>query len=249
MAKKKAEKKNKLVVALLLDESGSMSGIKSAALSAVNEYIESMKKDYVEKPELGEIYLSLITFSDKYGKDDNVSFIYNLRNITEVDTITDEMYKPQGGTPLLEAIGKAIESLDDVESRNPQPTKNPLTAFLGGSSGDCKFMMVIQTDGQENSWSPDYTKTKIQELIKEREEKGNWTFLFLGAGIDAIGEGMNIGVGVKSAFSFTGTSAGSGSYLSTYSAVASTSRSLRATPDMHIKDVADEISKLVKEED
>lgn len=244
-----SEKKNKLVVALLLDESGSMAGIKSAALSAVNEYIQSLKKDYETKPELGEIYLSLITFSNAYQEKENVRFIYNLRNITEVSELTDSQYDPDGGTPLLEAIGKTIESLDTVEERNPSNAGHPLAGFLTDKDGDCKIIMVIQTDGEENGWNPEYTKDKVQELITAREAKGNWTVLFLGAGIDAIQEGMKVGVSASSSYAFKGTSKGVGSYGSTYSAVTGATASLRGGSVLRVNNIAEVVSKLATEHD
>jgi uncharacterized protein YegL len=246
-----ADNKNKLVVALLLDESGSMSGVKSAALSAVNEYIQSLKKDYETKPELGEIYLSLITFSDNYKRGDNVRFIYNLRNITEVSELKDDQYSPDGGTPLLEAIGKTIESLDAVEARNPSNAGHPLAGFLTDDDGECKIMMVVQTDGEENGWNKEYTKDKVQEMISAREGKGNWTVLFLGAGIDAIQEGMKVGMATGSSYSFKGTAKGAGSYGATYSAVTGASLNLRAAggASMRVANIADVVSKLATEQE
>jgi len=244
-----AEKKNKLVVALLLDESGSMRSIKNAATSAVNEYIQSLKTDYETKPELGEIYLSLITFSDNYKRGENVRFIYNLRNVSEVSELTDEQYIPDGGTPLLEAIGKTIESLDTVEERNPSNAGHPLAGFLTDDDGECKIMVVIQTDGEENGWNAEYTKDKVQELIAAREAKGNWTFLFLGAGIDAIQEGMKVGVSAGSSYAFKGTAKGAGSYGSTYEAVTGASLSLRGAggASMRVNNVAEVVAKLAED--
>src|SRR5574343_431424 len=211
---------DKLICCLLLDESGSMSPNKDAALAGINEYIESMKAEYKEKPELGDIYFSFITFSSPYGVGHNtVRFKYNLRHISEVEKIPPTEYVPNGGTPLLEAIGRTIESLDNVEE--VKTSKNPLVAFLSKSDiENAKIVMIIQTDGEETDWNSPYTKQKVTEMIKEREERGNWTFVFLGAGIDAISEGMKMGINAKSAYTMNKTVSPSIAYSTTYTGAA-----------------------------
>ncbi len=231
--------KQKLVVALLLDESGSMTGNKELALNAVNEYIQTLKNEYKTSPEKGKIYLSFITFNSGYGKNhENVKMIYNLSDITEVEIVPKSAYNPSGGTPLLEAITKTIESLDEVESKNPF-TGTALTAFMGDDSTETKIVMVVQTDGEETQWGTKYTKDKVAELIKDRESKGNWTFVFLGAGIDAISEGMNMGIKANSSYAFEGTARGVGSYGSTYSAAASLTGSIRNSSAMSVNNVSE----------
>ena len=171
----------KMIICLLLDESGSMRPNKDAALAGINEYIETMKADYEAKPELGDIYFSFITFSSSYGAGaDRVRFKYNLRHISEVEKIPSDMYTPNGGTPLLQAMGRTMESLDVVDENNNDDA-SPLVAFMSKTDLDeAKIVMVVQTDGEETEWNSEYTKDKITKMIKEREAKGNWTFVFLG---------------------------------------------------------------------
>jgi len=49
------------------------------------------------------------------------------------------------------------------------------------------------TDGEENS-SREWTLQGIRELVRSKESLGNWTFVFLGANIDAFMQGANLGV-------------------------------------------------------
>lgn len=223
--------KNKMIVCLLLDESGSMRSQKNAALAGINEYIETMRSDYKTKPELGEIYLSFVTFSSNYTNLDNqVRFVHNLRNIEEVENIPDSAYNPSGGTPLLRAIGKTIESLDNMDEVDADAT-NPLTAFLSNKDiENAKIVVVVQTDGQETEHSEEYSKEVISKMIKEREAKGNWTFVFLGAGIDAVSEGMKFGVSAASSYSFTKDAE---SLVGTYSAAGAVTSSLRSSASMN----------------
>lgn len=241
---------DKMIICLLLDESGSMSSNKDAALAGINEYIETMKADYKAKPELGDIYFSFITFSSSYGTGgDSVRFKYNLRHISEVEKIPATEYNPGGGTPLLQAMGRTMESLDKVEEKNE--SSNPLVAFLDKKDiEEAKVVMVVQTDGEETEWNPEYSKEKITKMIKEREDKGNWTFVFLGAGIDAISEGMKMGMSAGSTFTMNKGVAPSVAYSTTYTGAALSTSKLRGasvrsySAGGFVADMSEEIAKL-----
>lgn len=216
---------NKLICCLLLDESGSMASDKLAALNGINSYIETIKQDYKEKPELGDVYFSLITFSASPNTD-SIRFKYNFRHISEVEKIPYSEYNPVGGTPLLQAMGHTMKSLDNVESKNE--CDNPLIAFLKNSNVyNVKIVMIIQTDGAETEWNSEYSKEKITKMIKEREDRGNWTFVFLGAGIDAIAEGMKMGIDAGSSFSMNKSVSPNVAYDCTYTGAAVTTSKLR----------------------
>jgi hypothetical protein len=49
-----------------------------------------------------------------------------------------------------------------------------------GRDGE-KVLVVVMTDGQENS-SSDYDARGIAELVRGYDERPNWTFVYLGAG-------------------------------------------------------------------
>ncbi len=241
---------DKMIIALLLDESGSMSQNKQAALAGINEYIETMKGEYKAKPELGDIYFSFVTFSSSYSGGDAVRFKYNLRHISEVEKIPDTDYVPAGGTPLLQAIGRTMESLDDVESKNEGDS--PLVAFMSNKDVEnAKVVMVIQTDGEETEWNSAYSKDRITKMIKEREDKGNWTFVFLGAGIDAISEGMKMGISAGSSYSMNKGVNPTTAYSTTFTGAAIATSSLRSSSAMrsanYVEEMKASITKLEKE--
>jgi len=77
-----------------------------------------------------------------------------------------EDYRPGAMTPLYDAIGKTIAEME-------------------GPAKDHKTLMIIDTDGLENA-SREHTKTSISKLIKDKEASG-WTFVFLGADLEAFG--------------------------------------------------------------
>jgi len=110
-------------------------------------------------------FLSLYLFDHIY----EISF--ENKKIDQVEPLSYETFEPRGQTALLDAIGKTITSIKDDDSN---------------------VIIVIITDGEENS-SREFSKTKINELISQKKEKG-WEFVFLGANQDAIQEASKLGI-------------------------------------------------------
>lgn len=82
-------------------------------------------------------------------------------------------------TNLLDAIGNTITDIDVLLKDLPE-TERPAV------------VVVIQTDGAENA-SRSYDNETIKALVKDREEN-QWTFMFLGANIDAFATGAAFGM-------------------------------------------------------
>lgn len=87
-------------------------------------------------------------------------------------------YRPSGNTALFDAVGNTVQTVS--------------------TDGFDKIITVIMTDGEENS-SREWTLHAIRELIKSKEAAGNWTFVFLGANLDAFEQGANLGVPMANA--------------------------------------------------
>src|ERR1051326_3175506 len=126
-----------IYIYVVLDKSGSMLSIKDQIISGFNEFLQGQKQDYLEHPEFGDIFLSLIQF------DTEVNTIYENEPILNVKKLSNSTYKPRGNTALFDAIATGIFTLEKVEK-------------------DAKLLLVIQTDGEENS-SKRFTK---KEAIK-----------------------------------------------------------------------------------
>lgn len=94
--------------------------------------------------------------------------------------LTEKEYYVRGCTALLDAVGAAIEKIDNVQKHLPEAHK----------AG--KVIFVITTDGLENS-SENFTYEQIRRMISAKKECG-WEFLFLGANIDAGKEAEKIGI-------------------------------------------------------
>ena len=151
---------------VILDRSGSMQSARADHEGGLRSFVEDQKKLD------GKVLFTLSQFDDH----NPCELVYDGVSIDMVDKI--ELI-PRGGTPLLDAIGKAIAHL---QIRLNGQTEKP----------DQVIVMVI-TDGDENS-SHEYRRAQIKQMIEEREKDG-WKFLFLGANIDAFAEAGSVGVG------------------------------------------------------
>ena len=92
--------------------------------------------------------------------------------LADVPEMTPALYAPRGSTALFDAVGATI---------------SPIV-----TNSDDIYIVVIWTDGYENA-SREWTKEKVNALLKEREALGNWTFAFFGAEIDAWADGEKMG--------------------------------------------------------
>jgi uncharacterized protein YegL len=156
-----------VVVTMVVDESGSMSGLAAATMAGFNEYVDSLKRANVDV----KTYFSALTF-DTRG-------IRKLQVGAPIETaiqLSQANYRPNGGTPLFDAIGSAIDATDKVMVQQK----------------GTKAIVVIQTDGEENS-SIKYRLEDIKAMIEGRQSTG-WQFVFIGAGIDAFASGTRMGV-------------------------------------------------------
>ena len=152
----------------ILDRSGSMGGLESDTIGGFNGMIARQKKE-------GEkINVTTVLF------DDEVEIVHDRFPIEIIEPLTDKEYFVRGCTALLDAIGQAINKIDNVQKHLPEDHK----------AG--KVLFVITTDGLENS-SEEFTYKDIKRMIEAKKECG-WEFLFLGANIDGGKEAEKIGI-------------------------------------------------------
>ena len=136
-----------LFVSLLLDETGSMGSIKGDTIKAYNKYLDSLKE--VESD--AEILFSLVTFN---SSDTRVRTIAD--PVRSVRPLTDDDYRPNHMTPLIDAAVKIIRATDEaVVARGDDPD----------------VVVAIQTDGMENC-SVEFDAADLARLVKEKEEAG-----------------------------------------------------------------------------
>ena len=163
------------IIRLVVDESASMLSCAAATISGINEYV----KGQAALP--GECWISLTTFHADWQDNNAPSITHTpLVKAQNFPKLTEENYKPNGNTPLLDAIGSAAASLD--ESLAKQITKPD------------QILFVIMTDGLENA-SRELELKDVTDLIssKSKAEPTPWQVLFLGANIDTFGEAHKFG--------------------------------------------------------
>ena len=161
---------------IILDESGSMSAIYQEALSGVNETLQTIRMAKEEHPEQ-EHFVTLVSFDTSHYNE-----IYKGTPAMKTIDITSEQYRPAGGTPLYDAMGRAICEL-----------RNHLD-YLDHSSKkeDNVVLVTVITDGYENA-SREYTGSAIKALVEEMRKKG-WVFTYIGANqdVEKVAESMAI---------------------------------------------------------
>lgn len=155
-------------IAVILDRSGSMKLVADATISGFNEFVHS------QKLESGQANLKLVQFDDQYEE------VFD-KPLSEVSALDDQTFVPRGWTALHDAIGRTISILD-----------NELKSMLEADR-PAKVLVLILTDGEENR-STEFTRKQIADMVKEKQEKSSWNFVFLGANQDAVltASGFNI---------------------------------------------------------
>ena len=205
-------KKELTELVMILDRSGSMSGLEADTIGGFNGMIEKQKK------EDGEAYVSVILF------DDQSEVIYDRVDIGKVEPMTDRQYYVRGCTALLDAVGDAIHHIGNIHKYAREEDVPEKTIF------------IITTDGMENA-SRRYNYNKVRRMIERQKEKYNWEFIFLGANIDAAAEAAKIGIGASRAARYECDSAGT---ALNYSVVGDTVAKLRKCATMEMSAVFEE---------
>lgn len=164
-------KENYTHIAIVLDRTGSMETIRDDTIGGFNAFLSA------QKAEPGVATLTLVQFDSQ----DPYELIHRFKPLAEVPELTRETFVPRASTPLLDAIGRGINDLEKS------------LADLEESERPSRVVMVIITDGQENA-SREFRKDQIEKMIRERQEKSAWQFVFLSADLEAIGDALASGL-------------------------------------------------------
>ena len=156
--------KQRVLVNVILDKSGSMASKQNDVIHGFNAYVDGLdKEDKVD-------YLFSLTLFDT-----QVAYRDVALPLAQIKKLDDRSYVPGGNTALNDAIGITVRKVD---AERPQVDK---------------IVTVIMTDGEENS-SREWTLDAVRALIDQKEKEGNWTFVFLGAAPDAWDQGKSLGI-------------------------------------------------------
>ncbi len=172
-------KAGRTIIAYALDESGSMEACRDAVLSGFAEYLATLRR----APGADRAAFFLVKFNTRAVP------VHRGRPLAQVPNLTPETYQPDGNTALYDAVMEVIAAVD----RRLAP--------------EDRVLVIVHTDGQENS-SRRYGKADVVQAIRDREARGNWTFVYLGADQDAWGEGVGLGMAGQNTAAYQATAAG-----------------------------------------
>lgn len=154
---------------LILDRSGSMSGLETDTIGGFNSMLDK------QRSATGNALVTTVLFDHDY------EVLHNRLPLQSVAPITDKEYFVRGNTALLDAVGKTILNISALH-------KNMAQAEVPS-----KVLFVITTDGFENA-SREFTYRQIKIMIEEHKSRYDWEFIFLGANIDAAKEAGRFGI-------------------------------------------------------
>lgn len=161
-------------IVFILDRSGSMSGREQDVIGGFNRMIAKQQK----KP--GECHVSTVLFNG------NSKVLHNRVPISSVRPLTEDEYFVGGNTAYFDALGRGIQHHISVQRHLSEDKRAE------------KVLFVVMTDGEENS-SREFDARNLKRLIEEEQEKWDWEFVFIGAGIDAIQAAKDIGIKAENA--------------------------------------------------
>lgn len=173
------------IIHLLVDASGSMSGITADTLGGINGFIKEQKE------EEGRVLVTMSFFDSEGTWHEPVLRIqrpFEIVDLHDIPEVTCHHYKAQGGTPLRDAMGHSIQHTDNTLARVKKAKKTDV-------------LFVVITDGGENT-SQEFSDRAIKAMVEEREGRG-WTFVYMGADQDSWAETSNLGFQVGNVRNYT----------------------------------------------
>ena len=139
-----------------------MESCRAATITSVNKYLLEARGDLILK----ESVLPVIVFRQ-------ASMVLSRAAGRTVGRALRGGYPPGGGTSFSRRLGRGVDSLDK-------------------KAADNKAILVIVTDGEENS-SKKHNYESIKALIEDRQRKG-WLIIFLGAGLSSAQQGLRMSI-------------------------------------------------------
>lgn len=185
------------LIATLLDRSGSMSTIADDTAGGYKAFLAR------QAAEPGTLEVTLAQFDHEY------ELVYGPTPVGEVPQFT---LNPRGRTALLDAMGRFITDVGQ-ELAQRQERDRPGTVIV-----------VVMTDGKENA-SREWRVEQVRELVTRQQEQWNWTFLFLGANLDAVATAHSYGIARGQSITYEASRVGTYSVMDSLSRAATQTRS------------------------
>lgn len=174
------EEPGRKLALVVLDRSSSMWNQRDATIAGLNKFLDEQRNL--------DLHIGLIQFDSMSNPE--ITPTFEFQHAKNAPVIGEADYMPRGSTPLLWAVTEAIARME--KALRPQ---------------DSPPLIVVQTDGAENTSPPEITKEAVLAMTKAKEAEG-WVFAFLGAGIDAWSSGGQMGVQRGSTISYVNSKSG-----------------------------------------
>ena len=160
---------------ILLDRSGSMDSMRSDVVGGFNAFLTE------QQAQPGRAKITLVQFDTQEPQE----VLLDAVSLAHVRPLTEAAFQPRGGTPLLDATSQLITRV-----LGRQATRRAL------SKREEEVVFITITDGEENS-SRVASLENVRALVDSGKESG-WTFVFLGAGLDAYADAQRLGYDMDS---------------------------------------------------
>lgn len=161
-------KKKQIYNLIILDASGSMQSIYEEALAGLNKTLEAIRTSEIRFPEQIH-FVSLVVFNSFETKE-----IMSVLPISQAQPISSADYVVKGMTPLYDAIGNSLLSID---------------RYIGK---DDSVVVTIITDGEENA-SRIFSGKQVSSMVSELTDM-RWKFTYIGANQDVIKQASAIAI-------------------------------------------------------
>jgi len=149
-------------VVFVLDGSGSMESIKKEAIESFNHQIAQTKSGLAGQEHI-TTEVCLVTFASRVHEPE-----LWCRPLAEIKPFPAEDYEPGGLTAMYDAVGYAIQRLQQQPDINDKNTS---------------VLMFILSDGHENN-SKNFSASHISAMVREMQATERWTFVYEGANQD-----------------------------------------------------------------
>lgn len=148
------------ITLMIIDESGSMMNLKKATEESHLGILQKIKSECTEMPNLNQFVNTWVFDSNR------IEEIQTLTKIQVDDTLKPIDLRPNGSTPLFDAIGKACTQLEIIMGN------------LKFQPEDTMVNVAVFTDGEENS-SRIFTQGEVKRLVSRLKTQG-WSFNYYG---------------------------------------------------------------------
>jgi Mg-chelatase subunit ChlD len=160
-------------ISIVLDQSGSMDAYRGEAIETVNAYFAKLRANIAIQARL-----SLTVFNAKA-----ITTLRDREDIASCPNLSWNEYKPQSGTPLLDAISQAVGGLDCLSHKNERQ------------------ILAIVTDGLDNA-SQTTTRSQLFDTLQAKQRDDGWLVLYFGANHNSANQATQIGIPTSHAASF-----------------------------------------------